>query len=172
MADPSDERPPTGASRPLVEVLITPDCPHRDAAIALTRQVCDQHGGKAEVRVVQVADQPAAERLRFAGSPTIRVDGRDIEPGAEWNVEVVYGCRLYQGPHSLHGLPEVAWLRHALQEAQARPLPDHHRRQHPLGLSDGRHVSSRSCLWSSAAWHSCWWPPASTSLAPGQHRRG
>jgi hypothetical protein len=121
MPDPTDERPPTGFRRPLVEVLITPDCPHGDAAVALARGVCQHRGGQVEVRVVKVADQPAAERLRFLGSPTIRVDGRDIEPGAEWNLEVVYGCRLYQGPHSLHGLPEVAWLRQALQDAQARP---------------------------------------------------
>ena len=120
MPDPTD-RPPTGSRRPLVEVLITPDCPHRDAAIALTRRVCDQLGGHAEARVIEVPDQPAAERLRFPGSPTIRVDGRDIEPGAEWNVEVVYGCRLYQGPHSFHGLPEAALLRRALQDAQGPP---------------------------------------------------
>jgi hypothetical protein len=28
------------------------------------------------------------------------------------------GCRLYRGEHSLHGLPEEAWLRQALQDAQ------------------------------------------------------
>lgn len=112
---------PTGTRRPLVEVLITPDCPHRDAAIALARRVCQQHGGPGEIRVVQVPDRSAAERLRFPGSPTIRVDGRDIEPGAEGNLEVVYGCRLYQGAHSLHGLPEEDWLDQALHAAQAQP---------------------------------------------------
>jgi hypothetical protein len=120
MPDATD-RQPAGSRPPLVEVLVTPACPHRDAAIALARRVCEHHGGQAEVRVVQVADQPAAERLRFLGSPTIRVNGRDIEPGAGWNFEVVHGCRLYQGPHSLHGLPQEAWLRQALQEAQGRP---------------------------------------------------
>jgi hypothetical protein len=108
---------PTGARRPLVEVLITPDCPHRDAAIALARRVCQQHGRRGEIRVVQVHDRSAAERLRFPGSPTIRVDGRDIEPGAEGDVEVVYGCRLYQGAHSLHGLPKEDWLDQALHAA-------------------------------------------------------
>jgi hypothetical protein len=88
-------------------VLITPHCPYGDAAVTLARSVCQHRGGLAEVRVVKVADEPAAERLRFLGSPTIRVEGRDIEPGAEWNVEVVHGCRLYQGPHTLHGLPEA-----------------------------------------------------------------
>lgn len=111
---------PAGDRRRLVEVLVTPECPHRNAAVALARRVCDL-GGQVELRVIQVNDQAAAERLRFLGSPTIRVNGRDIEPGADWNFEVVHGCRLYRGPHSLHGLPEEGWLRQALQDAQARP---------------------------------------------------
>jgi hypothetical protein len=119
MPDAADRRP-AGWSRPLVEVLVTPDCPYRDAAVVLARRVCQHQGGRAELRVVEVADPAAAERLRFLGSPTIRVDGRDIEPGAEWNLEVVHGCRLYRGAHSLKGLPEEAWLHHALQDAQGR----------------------------------------------------
>jgi hypothetical protein len=55
------------------------------------------------------------------GSPTIRVNGHDIEPGAERDSEFVHGCRLYQGRHSLHGLPEKAWLRQALHNLEARP---------------------------------------------------
>ena len=119
-ADRSD-RHPAGSRRPLVEVLITPDCPHRDAALALVQQVCEPLGGRADIQVIQVPDQLAAEQLRFPGSPTIRVDGRDIEPGAEWSVEVVHACRLYRGAHSLQGLPEEAWLRQALQRAKTRP---------------------------------------------------
>jgi hypothetical protein len=112
---------PTGARRPLVEVLITPDCPHRDAAIALARRVCEPLSGRAEIQVIRVPDHEAAERLRFLGSPTIRVDGRDIEPNAEWRTEFVHGCRLYQGAHSLHGLPQENWLRQALHDDQAQP---------------------------------------------------
>jgi hypothetical protein len=117
MAGASGDQP-AAQRRPLVELLTTSNCPHRDAALALVQRVCGQLDGQAEVRVVEVADQPAAERLRFLGSPTVRVDGRDIEPGAEWNDEYVCGCRLYQGEHSLRGLPEEAWLRQALQDAK------------------------------------------------------
>jgi hypothetical protein len=115
------DRQPTGSRRPLVEVLITPDCPHRDAALALVQQVCEPLGGRADIQGIQIPDQSAAEQLRFPGSPTIRVDGHDIEPGAELNVEVAHGCRLYRGAHSLHGLPKDAWLRQALQRAKTRP---------------------------------------------------
>jgi hypothetical protein len=33
----------------------------------------------------------------------------------------VHGCRLYQGAHSLHGLPQEGWLGQALDDAQAQP---------------------------------------------------
>jgi hypothetical protein len=82
------------------------------------QRACAQLGSHAEVRVVEVPDQQAAEQARFLGSPSIRVDGRDIEPGAEWTSEFVHGCRLYRGEHSLRGLPEEAWLRQALYDAE------------------------------------------------------
>jgi hypothetical protein len=111
---------PAAKRRPLVELLTTSNCPHREAALALVQRVCGQLDGQAEIRVIQVPDQPAAEQARFLGSPTIRVNGRDIEPGAELNHEYVCGCRLYQGEHSLRGLPEEAWLRQALQNTHSQ----------------------------------------------------
>jgi hypothetical protein len=95
-------------------------CPNRDAAIALVHRVCAQLDSPVEVRVIDIPDQQAAEQARFLGSPTIRVDGRDVELGADRCVEYICSCRLYQGQHSLRGLPEEAWVRQALQDAQAR----------------------------------------------------
>jgi hypothetical protein len=111
---------PTDLHRPLVEVLAFPGCPNRAAAIALAERVCAELAGNAEIQVRDICDQQAADQARSLGSPTIRVDGRDVEPGAEQCVEYLHTCRLYQGEHSLRGLPEEAWLRQALQDAQAR----------------------------------------------------
>jgi hypothetical protein len=101
-------------------VLTVAGCPNRDAAIALVQRVCAQLGSHVELRVVDIPDQQAAEHARFLGSPTIRVDGHDIEPGAEHQQEYVHACRLYRGRHSLRGLPEEDWLRQALRTAEAR----------------------------------------------------
>jgi hypothetical protein len=94
-------------------------CPNRDAAIALVYRVCTQLGSPVELRVVDIPDQQAAEQARFLGSPTIRVDGRDVEPGAEECVEYIHSCRLYRGQHSLRGLPDPHWVHQALRTAQA-----------------------------------------------------
>jgi hypothetical protein len=113
-------RQPPARPRPLVEVLSVPGCPNRAAAVALATRAREQLGSAAEVRVVDIPDQPAAEQARFLGSPTIRVDGQDIEPGAERQEEYVHACRLYRVGHSLRGLPDERWLRHALLAAEAR----------------------------------------------------
>jgi hypothetical protein len=101
-------------------VLTVTGCPQRDAAIALVHRACAELGGTAEIRVIDIPDQQAAERARFLGSPTIRVDGRDVEPDADRYVGYICSCRIYQGQHGLRGLPEEAWVHQALQDAQAR----------------------------------------------------
>jgi hypothetical protein len=97
--------------RPVIEVLYVQDCPHYQQTLALVDQVRD------ELRTGLIVDQAAAEQARFAGSPTVRVDGRDVEPGSEPVTEYVLGCRLYRLEHRYAGLPEERWVREALVRA-------------------------------------------------------
>jgi hypothetical protein len=111
---------PAARPRPLVQVLAFPSCPNRDAAIALAERVCQELDGNAEIQVLDVADQQAAERTRCLGSPTIRVDGFDVEPGAAQRAGYTHTCRLYPAGQSLRGLPDARWVREALCAAQER----------------------------------------------------
>jgi hypothetical protein len=63
--------------RPVLEVLHVADCPTYPEASALER-VRAGLGIGAELRTILIADQAAAERARFSGSPTVRVDGRAV----------------------------------------------------------------------------------------------
>jgi len=63
---------------------------------------------------VDVPDLETAETHRFLGSPTIRVNGRDVEPGAEERSEFVISCRVYRTDGSFKGEPDERWLRDAL----------------------------------------------------------
>ena len=115
---PTDQPP---VQRPtLVEVLTVAGCPQRDAAIALVHRACAELGSIAEIRVIDIPDQQAAEQARFLGSPTIRVDGRDVDPDADRDAECICSCRIYQGQHGPSGLPDEAWVHQALQDAQVR----------------------------------------------------
>jgi hypothetical protein len=111
---------PAARPQPLVQVLAFPSCPNRDAAIALAERVCQELDGNAEIQVLDVADQQAAERTRCLGSPTIRVDGLDVEPGAAQRAGYTHTCRLYPVGRRLRGLPDARWVREALRAAHAR----------------------------------------------------
>jgi hypothetical protein len=101
-------------SGPLVEVLTFEGCPHAEPALDLVRRVVADAGVAATVRRVDVSDPEAAMALRFLGSPTIRINGRDIEPGAGERNEYVLSCRLYRTENGLRGEPHERWLRDAL----------------------------------------------------------
>jgi hypothetical protein len=63
---------------PVVEMLYVEHCPNFPAALALVEQAAAELGINAEVWATMITDQTAAEHARFVGSPTIRVDGRDV----------------------------------------------------------------------------------------------
>jgi hypothetical protein len=109
-ADPSRRRP-------VIEVLYVLDCPHYPDTLALVERVRAQLGIDSELRTTLIVDQAAAEQARFAGSPTVRVDGRDVEPGREPVTEYVFGCRLYRLEYRFAGLPEERWVWEALLRA-------------------------------------------------------
>jgi hypothetical protein len=94
----------------LVEVLTFEGCPHADAALELARGTVAELALEAEIRRVCVVE-PETEQARFLGSPSIRVDGQDIEPGAGRRTDYAHSCRLYETPAGLRPLPAVAWLR-------------------------------------------------------------
>jgi hypothetical protein len=103
--------------RPVIEVLYVQDCPHYRETLALVEQVRDELGIDAELHSTPVVDQAAPDQARFPGSPTVRVDGHDVEPGSEPATEYVVGCRLYRLEHRLAGQPEKRWVREALLRA-------------------------------------------------------
>jgi hypothetical protein len=51
----------------------------------------------------------------FLGSPTIRVDGRDVDPSYRDPADYTPRCRVYWTAAGLRGLPERAWVESALQ---------------------------------------------------------
>ena len=57
------------------------DCPNHEAARRLLVSVLESKQVEADIDDINASDPEDAQRLRFPGSPTIRIDGQDIEPG-------------------------------------------------------------------------------------------
>ncbi len=96
-----------------VNVLYFAGCPHHKPAVALVREVAAKLGLTAEIGEVEVNSQADAERHRFLGSPTIQVDGLDVEPEARDRHDYAFSCRTYDG----QGTPPRDVLAAALLEA-------------------------------------------------------
>jgi hypothetical protein len=106
--------------RPIIDVLYVEECPNYPDTLALVQRVGTELGIDVELRTTLIADQAAAEGARFPGSPTVRVDGRDVEPGSEPPAEYTLACRLYRLEHRFAGQPEERWVREALLRAAGR----------------------------------------------------
>jgi len=65
-----------------VEVLFAPECASAGPARDAIERVACAAGVDIEVVSMPVADGAEARRLRFPGSPTVRVAGQDVEPRA------------------------------------------------------------------------------------------
>jgi hypothetical protein len=105
--------------RPQVEILYFDGCPNHEPARALVEQVAAELGLQPVIELVEIADGETATRLRFLGSPSVRVDGRDVEPGADERSDFVLSCRVYRSERGLAGQPEADWIRNALSAANA-----------------------------------------------------
>jgi hypothetical protein len=93
----------SGAVR--VEVLTFEGCPNGAPAVELVERLVAETGVEAEVAVVQVETDEQARAHRFLGSPTVQVDGRDIEPGSEERTDYSMSCRVYRTESGFAGLP-------------------------------------------------------------------
>ena len=108
---------------PLVELLYFDGCPNQTRAQALVERVSNEVGLGVELKLINVLDPDTALRERFLGSPSIRVDGRDIEPGADARTDYVLACRVYPTDTGTSGQPDERWLRAALRNTNTdRPL--------------------------------------------------
>jgi hypothetical protein len=108
------EVPEAAGRGPLVEILYFDGCPNHRPAVALVERLCRELGIEPELQLVNVADQEAAQRLRFLGSPTIRVGGVDVDPRAEERSDYALSCRVFGTEAGIVGQPDERWVREAL----------------------------------------------------------
>jgi len=103
-----------------IEFLYWEDCPSHAEALARLRQVIADDRIKTDLEVIRVDSHEDAERLRFPGSPTIRIDGEDLQPEGVQG-QAMLTCRTYLTETGrLSPLPTATMMRRALQAARIR----------------------------------------------------
>ena len=103
-----------------VEILYFSGCPNYGPAVDCVRQVLTEEETPAEMVEVEVKDVASAQRIGFLGSPTVRVDGQDVEPAARAERAFGLSCRTYIDGGRSAGVPPLEWIRAAVREAKRR----------------------------------------------------
>jgi len=99
---------------PSVELLYFDGCPNYVEYLPRLQATLAAAGVKPQVSLRHIESEEAALAERFVGSPTVRVNGRDVEPGAETRLEYGLQCRLYRTADGWAGSPPEEWVLAAL----------------------------------------------------------
>lgn len=97
-----------------IEVLYFEGCPNHVPAIEVLRETLNSLGYEEEIHEVEVHTQAEAEAIRFVGSPSIRIDGSDVEPWANSANTFGLSCRTYVDGSHHGGVPSRELIRRAM----------------------------------------------------------
>lgn len=111
----------------VVDVLFFDGCPNIDSTVSRIHSAAAAANiADVDVRFVRVETEDEAARTLFLGSPSVRVDGVDVELAARTRRDFALQCRVYPKEQGgLDGAPPVEWIRAALLGQDVTPTePD------------------------------------------------
>ncbi len=95
-----------------IELLYFDGCPSWKNGLNNLEAALKEEGITSSVERIKVDDDEEANRLRFLGSPSFRVNGQDL-----WHEErdtYSLSCRVYPTPDGIKGYPTIVMLREKL----------------------------------------------------------
>ncbi len=101
-----------------IEILYFSGCPNYAPVVGRVREVLVQEGISADMIEVEVTDTDTAQQVRFLGSPSVRVDGQDVEHSARSARAFGLTCRTYVDNGNRAGVPPSEWIRAAVREGE------------------------------------------------------
>ena len=98
-----------------IEILFVPGCPNYQPTFERLQAVLESEAVRAGIQGIAVTNEVEAKNLLFPGSPTVRINGEDVEPTLATVPSL--SCRLYE---NLSGIPSEELLRIAISNAKRR----------------------------------------------------
>jgi hypothetical protein len=98
-----------------IELLFFDGCPSHELLLPRLRSLISEIRPGARIELRRIESPETAEAERFLGSPTVRVDGTDVEPGADGRLDFGLKCRLFRTEDGASPTPPDDWLRAALE---------------------------------------------------------
>lgn len=105
-----------------IELFYFDGCPNHEPTERLLREVMAEFGIDTTINAVNITSDDDARLRKFLGSPSIRIDGTDIE--IEENESTTYSmrCRVYHAKTGLSGVPPKQLIRDALAKSMSKDL--------------------------------------------------
>jgi hypothetical protein len=102
-----------------IDILVFDGCPSAESTCSLVRQIVEEENVQAEIVIKEVNSLEDARPYRFLGSPTVYVNGLDIESARRDEANDDMSCRIYRTPQGSSGVPPVEMIRQAIRSASA-----------------------------------------------------
>ena len=96
-----------------VEVFYVDGCPNHRPAVERMKKVLQQERISVPLMEIEIHNESEAKKIGFPGSPTIRVNGLDVDPKSRAGTATGMACRYHTG-----GLPSEDMICAALREAK------------------------------------------------------
>lgn len=101
-----------------VRVVYFDGCPNAAPAEAFVQEVANEIGIEVTMELVRVTSADEAQREHMHGSPTVLINGLDVDPAQRSNKTYSFGCRVFGGAN---GLPPREMVVAALRDAEEAP---------------------------------------------------
>jgi hypothetical protein len=96
-----------GKEKLKIEILYFASCPTAKDAVANLKAVLKERNLQADIKLIAVETEEKAEKVGFQGSPSIRVNGKDLEGRDEG---FSFSCRMYQEEGKPRPVPSKAYI--------------------------------------------------------------
>jgi hypothetical protein len=93
-----------------IELLYIDGCVNYPPLVERLSRLVREQSVPLEIRHTRVVDVEQANGLRFPGSPTVRIDGVDVEPDVDAGSDFGMQCRLYSVGGGFQGAPPDEWI--------------------------------------------------------------
>ena len=103
-----------------IEVFYIDGCPNHEPTVERIKATLKDLGVAGELVELAVNDPATASALRFLGSPTVKINGIDVEPSARRSNQFGLMCRTYLDGQRREGIPSRELIREALLEASGQ----------------------------------------------------
>jgi hypothetical protein len=95
---------------PSIEILYFDGCPNHQGLADHIRSLLAASGIDLPIRLRRVESADQAQTELFLGSPSVRVNGIDVDPTAPARNTFGLSCRVYQTADGLRGTPPDDWI--------------------------------------------------------------